>query len=242
MTGQLKELWALAFEDSAEAIDLFFDTAYAPKRCHTVLSQGRAVAALHWLDCEFDGQKLAYIYAVATHPDCRNQGLCRKLMTQTHDLLQNQGYAGAVLMPAKPGLRQMYAKLGYRECNTVWEFTCKAAGFRQVRAIDRAEYARLRRKYLPRGGLIQEGENLTYLETYARFYTGDDFLLAAFHEEQRLFGMELLGDRTAAPGILAAMGYPEGTFRTPGEGIPFAMCLPLKTEARMPSYLGLAFD
>ena len=55
-------------------------------------------------------------------------------------------------------------------------------------------------------------------------------------------GMELLGNRKAAPGILAARGYENGSFRCPGHEIPFGMFLPLAENAADPGYLGLVFD
>lgn len=241
-TKQLKELWAKAFGDSEAAIDLFFDSAYAPERCRFLEEDGKITAALYWMDTEYAGQKFAYIYGVATDPKHRGKGLCRKLMGKTHEQLAAMGYAGAVLMPAELELRQMYGKMGYRECGTISEFDCKAGNAVEVRAIDREEYACLRRKFLPEGGLIQEGENLTYLETYAQTYAGDDFVLAAVHGEGKLFGMELLGNAAAAPGILRSMGYEMGTFRAPGEERPFAMGIALKENVKMPDYLGLAFD
>lgn len=241
-TEGLKQLWAAAFGDSEAFIELFFDTAYAPERCLYLTENGQVAAALYWLDGESDGQKFAYIYGVATHPEHRGKGLCRRLMAETHQLLAQQGYAGAVLMPAEPGLRKMYAKMGYRECCCMDQFDCTAGEPVDVRAIGREEYARLRRSLLPEGGLIQEEENLAYLQTYASLYAGKDFLLAAVHEEGALFGMELLGNSNAAPGILGAMGYALGTFRRPGGDIPFGMGILFDKEAKLPSYLGLAFD
>lgn len=238
----LKSLWALAFGDTPEMIELFFSTAYAPRRCRYLADGEAAVAALYWLDAEYRGQKFAYIYGVATHPEHRGKGHCRKLMEMTHQDLAQLGYAGAVLMPAEPGLRGMYAGMGYRECSALEEFSCPAGAAVDVRAIDGEEYARLRRMFLPEGGLIQEGDNITYLQTYAALYAGKDFLLAAVHGKDRLFGVELLGNKGAAPGILTAMGYETGTFRTPGEGVPFAMGIAFKDTAKLPTYLGLAFD
>lgn len=238
----LKKLWARAFGDSQEAIDCFFSTGYAPERCRYLEENGEITAALYWMDAEFRNQKFAYIYGVATDQAHRGKGLCRELMGKTHEDLRNLGYAGAVLMPAQKGLRQMYGKLGYRECSTITEFDCKAGTAVEVRTVDREEYARLRKKYLPEGGLIQEKENLSYLQTYASLYAGNGFVLAAVHGEGKLFGMELLGNADAAPGILKAMGYETGTFRTPGDGMPFAMAIRLKENAVMPTYLGLAFD
>ena len=241
-TKQLKDLWKKAFGDSEEAINLFFDTAYAPQRCRYLEVNGEITAALYWMDAEYAGQKFAYIYGVATEPAHRGKGLCRKLMEKTHDDLREQGYAGAVLMPAETGLRQMYAKIGYRECSTISQFDCEAGESVGVWPVGREEYARLRRQYLPEGGLIQEGENLAYLESYASTYAGEDFLLAAVHGEGKLFGMELLGNAAAAPGILCSMGYETGTFRVPGAELPFGMGIALKENVKMPGYLGLAFD
>lgn len=239
---QLKRLWSFAFGDSDEAIEQFFSTAYAPERCRCVLLDGQAAAALYWFDTEWGGQRFAYLYAVATHPDFRNCGLCRELMGDTHKLLTELGYDGTLLTPAQMPLRRMYAGMGYQDCCSVSELSCAAGTPVAVRKIGTEEYARLRRKLLPEGGVIQEGENLAYLETYAQLYAGEDFLLAAVQEDGQLHGLELLGNADAAPGILAALGCREGTFRTPGKDIPFTMFHPLKACAKAPSYFGLAFD
>lgn len=239
---QLKALWSLAFGDSGEAIEQFFTTAYAPERCRCVLLDGQVAAALYWFDTRWDGQKLAYLYAVATHPDFRNRGLCRALMEDTHQLLMALGYDGALLTPAETPLRRMYAGMGYQDCCSVSELSSAAGTPVAVREIGREEYAILRRKLLPEGGVIQEGENLAYLETYAQLYAGEDFLLAAVQEGGKLHGLELLGNKDAAPGILAALGCREGSFRVPGKDIPFTMFRPLKAGARAPGYFGLAFD
>lgn len=241
--AELRALWMLAFGDSEQTADSFFSTAYAPDRCRYLEEDGRIAAALYWLDAECCGRKVAYIYGVATHPDHRGKGLCRKLMALTHEALRRQGYAGALLMPAKPGLRKMYASFGYRECSGIREFTCTAGETSvMLRPVSLSEYAALRREYLPQGALLQEGASLRYLATYAQLYAGADFLLTAVHEADRLFGMELLGNADRAAGILKAMGYAEGTFRTPGEEIPFSMYYPLEPDAPVPAYLGLAFD
>ena len=241
-TEGLKDLWKLAFGDSDEVIEAFFRTAFAPERCRYLEIGGQTATALYWFDTQWTGQKFAYLYAVATHPDFRGQGLCRRLMEETHAILTEQGYDGALLMPAEAGLRQMYAKMGYRDCTAVSEITCKAGTPVSVRPVEIAEYAQLRRKYLPKGGVIQEGVNLDYLATFAKVYAGEDFVLAAVSDGRQLHGVELLGNRDAAPGILAALGYPEGTFRTPGEDIAFAMFRLLKTAAAAPGYFGLALD
>ena len=69
-----------------------------------------------------------------------------------------------------------------------------------------------------------------------------DFLLAAEHDGDSLTGMELLGNAAAAPGILGALGFSRGHFRTPGTALPGAMFRPLRAGADAPGYFGLIFD
>lgn len=241
--GQLRRLWQLAFGDSEDFLDQFYSTAYAPERCRCITLDGQLSAALYWFDVSCERQKYAYLYAIATHPRFRNRGLCRELMEDTHALLAETGYDGVLLKPDGAALRAMYAKMGYRDCGAVSEFDCTAADTPvPLRAIGGEEYARLRRSFLPAGGVLQEGENLSYLAAYAALYAGEDFLLAAAADGEQFQGIELLGNANAAPGILAALGYSQGRFRTPGGDIPFAMFRPLKPDAKAPKYFGLAFD
>ncbi len=240
---QLRQLWKIAFGDTDEFLDGFYETGFSPERCCCVTEGDTVAAMLYWFDCEYAGQKLAYLYAVATHPDYRNRGLCRKLMADTHAVLASQGYAGAILVPQQEPLRKMYASMGYADCGAVSEINCVPAEKAvPLRKIDGAEFAALRRQYLPKGGVIQEGEGIAFLERTYELYAGEDFLLTAFLEDGFLFGAELLGNRDAAPGSLKALGCLRGRFRTPGDTMPFAMFRPLAENAVPPTYFGLAFD
>ena len=163
-------------------------------------------------------------------------------LQDVHDLLKTQGYTAALLRPADEGLRRMYRKMGYRTATCVSEFDCTAGEALPVRQIGLQEYALLRRRFLPVDGVIQEGVSLAYLASYASLYAGEDFVLAGAAYDGSFTGMELLGNRKAAPGILAALGYKTGRFRCPGHEIPFGMFLPLAEDATEPGYLGLVFD
>lgn len=243
MENELRRLWKLVFGDSDAFLDGFFSTAYAPERCRYLTDGETVTAVLYWLDCEYGKNRYAYLYAVATHPDYRNRGLCRKLMAETHAHLRQEGYAGAVLVPQEESLRVFYDKMGYKNMGNIREFSA-LSGEKPVllKRIVAQEYATLRRQQLPAGGLLQEGASLAFLETYAEFYAGEDFLLAACREADFLWAMELLGNQDAAPGILKALGCLRGKFRTPGKELPFAMFLPLAEGAAVPAYFGHAFD
>lgn len=240
---ELAGLWQEAFGDSLEFIEGFFCTGFSPSRCRCLTIDGKIAAALYWFDAACNGQRFAYLYAVATAKAHRGRGLCRKLMEDTHAQLKLRGYDGILLVPQTDALREMYAKLGYTPCTTIREFSCEAAETPvAMQRIDRDEYAEARRALLPAGGTVQDGESIAYLETMAFFYRGKDFLVAAGQKNSRLHCPELLGNAEAAPGILAALNCGSGSFRTPGEGVDFAMFLPLEKDIFAPTYFGLAFD
>ncbi|MGM9589732.1 MAG: GNAT family N-acetyltransferase [Faecousia sp.] len=240
---QLRSLWQQVFGDTDDFLDSFYRTACAPDRCRCVLVDDKVAAALYWIDCSLDDQKLAYIYAVATHPDYRGQGLCRRLMADVHDLLRRRGYAGAVLVPQDEGLRAMYRNMGYQNMGGLAEFTCAAADLPvALRPVGPAEFAAIRRRLLPEGAVLQEAAGLAFLAEQLQFYAGEEFLLAGYGEQGVFHGTELLGSRAAAPGILAALGCQTGTFRTPGDERLFAMFHPLTEHAKLPVYFGFAFD
>ena len=243
-TNTLRKLWQDSFGDTEDFLDSFFATAYHPDRCRCITDSGKILGALYWFDCLYQGESLAYLYAIATHPSYRNQGICRRLMQETHQHLAQQGYLGTLLVPGNKTLFDFYKKMGYQTCSTVSEFTCESSSTSiAITEITKDQYAEIRHQYLPINSVIQEKENLDFLQTQAHLYRGDNFLLAAHKDTNRLWGMELLGDTTTAPDILYTLDCTNGTFRIPGEEIPFAMYYPL-TDRKIspPNYFGLAFD
>lgn len=243
MIAELGRLWQQAFGDSDETLDAFFTTGFSPDRCHYLTENGLPVSALYWFDCRLDGQKLAYLYAVATHKKHRGRGLARRLMTETHGILKEKGYAGVILVPGTKDLFAMYERLGYGTVSQIREFSARQGSAPVVlHQINATQYADLRRQYLPKGGVLQEDATLDFLQTYCKFYAGEDFLLAVANNGDTLIAQELLGDEKAAPGILGALGISEGQFRTPGNGREFAMYLPLTDDCPRPAYFGLALD
>lgn len=238
---QLRQLWKEAFGDTDTFLDNFFSAAFAPERCRCVVENGQVAAALYWFFCETGGQPIAYIYAVATAKVFRGQGICRKLMADTHKHLKSLAYAGAILVPGDAGLRGMYRAMGYEDMTGIRQFSCKAGAPIALEQIDGEEYARLRRAHLPQNAVLQEGENLRFLQTMAQFYKGEGFLLCAVKENERLTALELLGNAAAAPGIVATLGCTEGTFTVPGEE-PLAMGIAFAPEFQKPSYFAFAFN
>ena len=231
-----KALWAAAFGDDGW-IDSFFRTAFREENTLAIFREGQLAAGLAWMQTSCQGRKLAYLYAVATAPEYRHQGLCRELMAKTQEVLTSRGYAGSVLVPAGDGLRQMYAAMGYRDFGGVQNLTFTAGAPVSLREVTPREYAALRRNYLPQGGIVQEDGAIEYLAESAKLYAGNGLLLTATQDEP----MELLGDVSQAAGIVGALGKAEGTFRLPGTA-PFAMFRPVCNASWTPAYFGLAFE
>ena len=241
--ASLRDLWKAAFGDTDEFLDMFYATAYAPQRCRCILDGNRVAAVLYWFDCSCEGRRLAYIYAVATDPSYRNQGLCRRLMADTHAHMKSLGYAGAMLLPQDPGLRKMYATMGYEPCTTIAEREVDAAGeLIPLTQLTPEDYAQRRKTMLPPGSVIQEGENFSYLAGFASFLCVEDTLAVVVRDGDQAICYELLGDMTKAPGILQALGAKSGTFRCPGIGKDFAMYTSFTSDCPKPSYFAFAFD
>lgn len=237
----LRKLWQQAFGDDDRFLDNFFSTAFSVNRCLFIPEADTAAAALYWLDCACRGEKLAYLYAVATDLSHRGKGLCHALMAEAHNLLKSQSYAGIVLVPGSEDLFRFYESMGYRPFGGMAQFqACAEMPPVPLRRISMEEYADLRRKFLPEGGVLQENVTLAFLQTQLNFYAGADCLLIAAEDGDKLICPEILGNRQTCGQILSFLKKNEGQFRAPGEK-RFAMYLPL-TDVAPPSYFGLALD
>lgn len=242
-TGQLRRLWNAAFDDEDVFLDAFFSRAFDPSRCRCVTEHGEITSALYWFDTRCGGQHFAYVYAVATAPGFRGRGLCRALIADAKSILKREGYHGILLVPAGEKLAEMYRKMGFSFCTSLQEFSCEAASAPvPMGEIPAEEYARLRRLYLGSTGVVQEGACLAFLDALCRFYAGETWIAAISRDDDSLRCRELLGDVTAAAGIVRTLGCSDGTFRAPGQGLPFAMVCPLTSDCANPSYFAFAFD
>lgn len=228
----LRALFTEAFSDE-DFTDLFFRTGYAPERCLAALD-GELLAALHWFDCSLEGKKAAYIYGIAAFRRCRGRGVGSALIRAALEELETRGYEMVFLVPAEPSLFGYYERFGFRAVSTIRELTLSAAAPLPLKKLTADEYAAARKKLLPAHSLIQEGACLALLSGYAKFYATDRAVAAVSGD----MVWELLGDENDGPGLIAALGLPSATVRTPGPGRPFAMGL--GTDG--PMYLGLALD
>ncbi len=240
---RLIQLWKEAFgENEEEFFRLFLKTAYSSKRCLAAFESEELCSALYWFDCDLDGNKIAYMYGVATFEKFRGKGICRSVMEKAKEILKKRGYQGIVLVPAKPSLFSFYEKMGFQIRTTLDEFSA-VQGEEEIplKKISGRKYAYLRRKAIPKGGVLQEKENLKFLKTQFLFYAGDGFLAAVRKEGETLFCGELLGDKSVAPKLLKTLGFKQGKFRTVGNNRDYAVFCPIE-QIQPPLYFAFAFD
>ena len=112
-----------------------------------------------------------------------------------------------------------------------------------IKKISKQEYGNLRKNFLPKLSVVQEGENLDFLTCACDLYSGDNFILSAYKKDDILYVAEFLGNIDMAANIVETFECAKGVFRTVGNSKPFALWLPLGTQKLpCPKYFGLAFD
>ena len=119
---RLRELWKLAFGDEDAYIDHFFRQYYRPERVLVLEESGAVQSMTAWFETvlnteDGNSRKAAYLYAVATHPDCRGKGFAGQLLAYADDWLhREQGFDCVTTVPARPDLHVFFGKNGFREC------------------------------------------------------------------------------------------------------------------------------
>ena len=116
-----RQLWNLAFGDDGAYIDTFYRTYYEPQRMLVLEEDGAVRSMTAWFDTTFvvPGQgeyRAAYLYAVATHPDCRGRGLAGRLLADADDFFRSLGIPAVTTVPAEPSLHNFFGANGFGEC------------------------------------------------------------------------------------------------------------------------------
>lgn len=250
--GALSHLWALCFGDEEAVADAFFES-YSPQ-VHTrvIALDNQPVAMASWMPMELvtagENFSAAYIYAVATHPNARGQGLCRSLMAELEQVLTEQGMAFAALCPASPSLYAFYASMGYQTA-----FYCKKCTVSSLNDADEAleiqpeDYRLLRNSLLPIPHCRWDDAAMRYLyKTGVRFFRlPDGFAAVSKTPSGNLLVPELFAgdEQHAVSSLCHTMGTPNAHICFLGEDDPQGMLKPLAgVQCISPLSLGFAFD
>lgn len=272
---RLRELWYLAFGDDGAYVDNFFDTYYKPERMLVLEVDGTIQAMTAWFDTTFvvpgEGSfRAAYLYAVATDPACRGQGMAGRLLAWADDHFRSLDIPAVTTVPAEPSLHNFFGSNGFRECFTHTEFHARPGAGPEGEppfALDKLSpfhYQELREAILARTPHIDLGEEAVAYQAGACALTpggglyaadtgaGVALLCAEGMADGSLLAKEILGEPEAVerlvtwlPRLLPAWS---GIWRKPGEDLQFGMLKWLSPERAecwdwsAKTYLGLAFD
>lgn len=265
----LKKLWKLAFGDEDAYIDHFFTRYYTPERMLVLEENGSVRAMTAWFDMPLalaDGTLVpsAYLYAVATHPDCRGKGFAGRLLSFAARWLKEQGFSCLTTVPARPDLHLFFGQNGFEEHFALYQreyHPTQAAIPAPLAAVDVARYNDLRKAllqntdhiaYSPEAMHYQQG--VCALSGGNLYRIGEDSCACVEVAGDEVFVKELLCPEQEQNAALAAIAkaHPARRYRvrTPycgqGEKTDFAMVqwltpAPERTPQHAP-YLGLAFD
>lgn len=265
-----RELWKLAFGDSDAYIDNFYENYYRPERVVVLEEAGAVRSMTAWFDTTFvvpgrGEYRAAYLYAVATHPDCRGRGLAGELLAGADGYLRSLGIPAVTTVPAEPSLHDFFGANGFRECFT-YSQAAPAVNQRPVRSFDLEpvsvkRYAQLREGFLSgiphiayppdaleyQLGCCRLSGGGLYLAETGR---GTALLCAEGTGGGALMIKELLAPPEAQAQILVCLDdlHCSGAVRTPGDDVKFGMlkwldpALEKSWDWDTVGYLGLAFD
>ena len=114
---QLKVLWSQVFGDTEAAIDFYFSNRHQNQNMFVYEVEEVIAGMLTMLPVQLafgpEMQNGRYIYAVATAPAYRNQGISSQLLLYCHNWMEKNGEIAAVLAPASDSLFAFYQKRGY---------------------------------------------------------------------------------------------------------------------------------
>jgi predicted acetyltransferase len=129
----IKKLWNEIFGDSDEYINSFIthfgiENGYVCEKEKEIVAIAFAIPTLLNSPSNFEGvtvenrrgslhylQPVKYIYACATHPDYRRQGVMTNLLATVYQDACNEDYEGIFLHAADESLANYYRKLGFED-------------------------------------------------------------------------------------------------------------------------------
>ena len=113
---EMRILWHDIFGDEVAEIDAFLvEHSDAVPFIHK--ENGRVVAMLFVVPLQMWEEQIAYIYAVATHPDYRGRGIASKLLSEALQYIDECGKFGiSALIPSSTESKRLYERLGFEDC------------------------------------------------------------------------------------------------------------------------------
>ncbi len=115
----LRENWRASFGDADDYLDFFFLRRFVPEDTLVACVDGKPVSQLFLLPVSLHAQdkilSADYLFAAATHPDFRSQGVMSSLLSSARSFCTDRGKDAIVLLPGSKELYAYYEKRGYEK-------------------------------------------------------------------------------------------------------------------------------
>ena len=246
----LQALWARVFSDGPEVTEPFF-RRFPPERHTRIIPGETGIAAMaSWLRvtlCAGNVRRCgAYIYAVATAPECRGERLAVTLLGELERILAEKGMDFVCLCPASASLYEYYAAQGYETaffCDRF--FTAPAGEDLALTPLDAEAYRAARRAALTVPYCDWDTDALSFLKaTQTQFYRfpGGCAAVTAM-PDGTLRVPELLAEGAAASRLCKTLGATRAEVFAPGIEQPRGMVKRFTFGQKIDkAYLGFALD
>lgn len=201
--AQLVSLWQTVFGDNEETIRFFIENAVSPGDIFAERINDRIVSAFYLVDATLingnNENKLKYLYAAATLPEYRKQGIMSRMIAYAADYLRNKNTEYIALCPADDSLYDYYGKLGFVSAFTDRIFTIdseKLESYKSSRYFNSNISYEDIRNYIPSHSYLRF--SVGYLD-YARFSASryGFEINAVFDDEDKVFIIGYKKDNTA---------------------------------------------
>ncbi len=112
--AECKRLWRDVFGDDDTFIDHFLQKHFSHKEMLYITDpDNRYVAMLHIIPMKCEQGRVAYIYGVATHPNCQKRGYATMLIEAAMKKIKSSNYIAAALIPSEEWLIDYYSRFGF---------------------------------------------------------------------------------------------------------------------------------
>lgn len=136
---QIKKIWQTCFGDEEEYITYYLDHRMTEDNMLVIYRDGKAVSMASFLPAEYLSGgayvSVRYVYAVATLPEYRGQGLASGILKFARDRFEEP----LILAPAEESLSAYYEKMGFQRA-----FEAEEQEMREVRIEDEGEQKNIR--------------------------------------------------------------------------------------------------
>ncbi len=243
---QALALYKTAFPDDPDDYAADFINRFFEKNCRYILKDDRLVSMLFLLGGRLIKDKksypVLYLYAAATLPEYRGNGLMAELIEKSKLEAKEKG-AFLLTKPASESLFGYYEKFGFKTAVFSADRPIKKQNYaKPLKEMKREEYETARNKLLKDTPYITLDDTNFALSFFTLF--GDDDSVAAVDiTEDPPFVKEFITrDEKGTDRLLSSLDKTEALFRIKGDA-PFAMIIAPKGEATCEKiHFSLALD